>query len=247
MAASTHSTDLERGSTQYWFILDASQTGLDITGDMTLMTWLKPESQPAADQPNSIYSKYLPLGNQRAIWLYYQDSAGTKRLNLNISADGSAVTTKTLDTTLSNATWYHFAMVYTAAAGTADFYTDGASIGQMTGLPTSIFNSTASARIGGEPEADGFTWDGLFDDYMIFNAALTEAQIDTYLADECGWTPLASLQARWLFNNNADDETANNNDLTASVSSPTFTTDVAYTCSTGSAQAGFLSLCGVGN
>src|SRR3990167_4613240 len=226
---STHSTDLERTSNQYWSINDAAQTGLDITGDMTMMGYFKPEAQPANEQPFSIYSKYLGTGNQRALWVYWRISGGVTNFSWNQSSDGSAVTTKNLDQAFTNGTWYHVAFVYTAATGVVEVFVDGTSVGTMTALPTSIFNSSAAARIGGEPDADGFKWDGLLDDYMIFNAVLTEAQIDTYISDECDWTPLASLQARWLFDNDGLDDTANNNDLTNN-NSATFSTDKAYTC-----------------
>ena len=43
-SANTHSTDLESGSSQYWSITDASQTGLDITGDFSIEGWVKLES-----------------------------------------------------------------------------------------------------------------------------------------------------------------------------------------------------------
>jgi hypothetical protein len=37
----THSLDLELSSSQYAYITDANQTGLDITGDFTIEAWIK--------------------------------------------------------------------------------------------------------------------------------------------------------------------------------------------------------------
>jgi len=42
--AASASIDLERSSSQYLSITDASQTGLDFTGDFTIEGWVKLES-----------------------------------------------------------------------------------------------------------------------------------------------------------------------------------------------------------
>ena len=55
--ANSHSLDLESSSSQYASITDASQTGLDITGDLTIELWAKFESLPS-EYNYSIVSKW---------------------------------------------------------------------------------------------------------------------------------------------------------------------------------------------
>ena len=49
LGANTHSIDLESGSSQYLSIADVSQTGLDITGDMTIACAVRVESLPGQE------------------------------------------------------------------------------------------------------------------------------------------------------------------------------------------------------
>ena len=45
--ANTYSLDLELTSSQYAYIADGDQTGLDITGDFTYEMWIKLEQLPS--------------------------------------------------------------------------------------------------------------------------------------------------------------------------------------------------------
>jgi hypothetical protein len=188
-------------------ITDASQTGLDITGDMTIECWFNVDS----------FSGNEPL--------VAKDSAVSRGYNLFVASgsvgfivNGTQKTVKVDSWTTG--VWYHVALTYDASAGTANVYVMGKQVGQMTSLPTSIPNSSADFIIGEDGFASGFT--GLIDDVRIYNDIRTASEInDNFQAEISGST--GNLQGYWKLNNDYTDETSNGNDLSAT-GSPAFVT-----------------------
>lgn len=230
----TNSTDLERDTPDYWSITDASQTGLDITGNLTIEMWVKVESAPAASAIYIMVSKIEGLDTDRQYQLQYSaDAVGVKRLQFQNSADGQTVTTGTINYDLGTATWVHVAVVYTASAGQMELFINGASQGTATGLDTSIANTAAPFRIGAGLHS-GTTppfrpFDGIIDDVRMWASARTASQISANYQCELNASQIAdtNLKGYWKFNGDALDETTNNNDLTSN-GSPTSSTDVPF-------------------
>ena len=127
----TKSLDLEAGSSQYATIADASQTGLDITGNLTIETWVKIESAPGTYM---IAAKWNGGGAQRSYKWFYNGSG----LNFQWTPDNTSVNAVTVATDLGTGTWKHVAVVFTAATATAEFFVDGVSIGSGADTATSI-------------------------------------------------------------------------------------------------------------
>jgi len=127
----SHSADFEAGSTQWLEIEDANQTGLDITGDMTIETWVNVETAPSSSAM-VILAKWSSGAGQRSYLLRYIESSGLK-LEFNVSANGSATSQATVATDLGTGTWHHVAVSYDASAGTCEFYVDGQNIGSGSG------------------------------------------------------------------------------------------------------------------
>lgn len=218
--AQTHSLDLERSSSQYASIADGSQTGLDITGDMTIEAWIKKESNNARE---AIVSKFVDTGTQRSYMFSYLDTGGGS-LELGVSSSGAALTQVTATFAFATGTWYHVAVTYNAAAGTCIFYVNGRNVGTGSSLPTSIKNDAAPFVIGAYDTTAtpaGF-FDGLIKDVRVFNDIRTQAEVVADAHTEA--VSDANLAAEWNFNNNYTDNTANNNDLSGS-GTPTFSTD----------------------
>src|SRR6478735_707277 len=83
------------GSSGYLSITNASQTGLNITQDMTISCWYKPTDLISTGR--IILSKFNYNGtNQRAYQLYYTNSSGY-RIILGLSPDGSADSSASFD------------------------------------------------------------------------------------------------------------------------------------------------------
>lgn len=221
----THSTDLELSSSQYWSHTDNASLGP--TGNMTISMWVKLESAPALNTQMALISKDAA---QRSYYIVYEDSAGTKLFRMANSADGSNVQSGTLNQTLTTATWYHLGFIYTASAGTCDVYKNGSSIGQITGLFTSIFDGNAPFNVGAIN--GGTFFDGLVADVRLWSRALTSGNMTSLYSAPGTFSNGANLEGWWFLNNTLDssaahDNSANDNDLTNN-GTATFSTTVPY-------------------
>src|SRR3990172_1052049 len=100
--ANTKSLDLELSSSQYASIADASQTGLDITGDISVVAWIDLEELPStATTDFTIIGKWTSASGKRS-YLFWIES-GDDKLYFRYSDDGeftSAVTTLVSTTAL---------------------------------------------------------------------------------------------------------------------------------------------------
>jgi hypothetical protein len=228
--ANTYSTDLEKSSSQFWSITDAAQTGLDITGDITLEAWVKIESDPGTsgdDAFRAIISKYRGNNDNRSYAFRYWNNSGTKKLTFASSNNGVALQELSVNYTASTATWIHLAISYDASESTAKFYVNGSQQGtDQVGTQTSIFNGTARFCVGAlDVEEQWF--DGLIDEARVWSDVRTEEEIAANYNKELVGDE-ANLVGYWKFNNDGLDETSNNNDLTNNASA-TFSADVPFT------------------
>ncbi|MBI4160711.1 MAG: LamG domain-containing protein [Candidatus Yanofskybacteria bacterium] len=222
-ASNTYSVDLELGSSQYLSHTDTSV--FDITGDMTIEAWVKLETAQSATV-QTIVSKYLSAGNQRGYTAQVDKSGSNFRVKFIISNDGTSGYQRTINYELVVGTWYHVALVYTAASQQVEFFVNGVSQGTGSGdtLPTSIYNNTAPFYVGAYQSGDLSEWDGLIDEVRIWNVARTSTQIaNNYNIELVGNE--SGLQGYWKLNNNLNDETVNGNNLTNN-NSAIFSTDV---------------------
>ena len=204
---STYSIDLEKDSSQYLSITDANQTGLDITGDLTIEAWVKFETAGTNQLP--IISKWNADNNRSYYFDYYNNT-----LRLGLSDDGTSVINQTVSWTPSIGVWYHLAVSYDLSAGSSKFYVDGSQQGStQTGGKTSIFNSNADFIIGRAATTSGQYFDGKIDDVRIWNDIRTATEIKENNKRELTGSE-SNLQGYWKFENSLSDETSNNNDLT---------------------------------
>lgn len=185
------------GSTQRFSIADASQTGLDITGDNTICYGINFDTYVGS-------TAYAPVGKINF------GSAGNTRAygsQINITgsntfdfeqADGTGNVRKGVAWTPSTGTYYYLCNVYTAAAGTVDYYIDAVAQTQQTGFKTSSNNSSDPFFVGAALDgASGFGWvDGYMDELAVWSRALSSAEI-TQLYNGGAWCqyPFASCAA----------------------------------------------------
>ncbi len=130
------------GSTAY---VDAgSGSSLQITNNLTLSAWIKLTS-------NSTTQDIIARNGSSGSYNYrlYINSSG--QLVMEVSSDGTAVTTATGATTLSIGTWYHVAGVYVPSTSIT-VYVNGVQDGQnTTSIPSSINNTSSVAlKLGAE-------------------------------------------------------------------------------------------------
>lgn len=161
--------DFELDNTESLSRSDASQTGLDITGDMTFSTWVKLETVLSSPEALTFGSKFDTVGNQRGYIFRTENLSGTNYLSSVISDDGTdpGNTVERVTWSPSSSTWYHVGMSYDASAGEVAFFVNGQQHGSIqTGAKQSIYNNSASFRLG-TWDALANMYDGLMDEFRI--------------------------------------------------------------------------------
>jgi len=227
----THSTDLERDSSQAWS--DADNASLSITGDLTATFYAQFESDPGGGV--SVIAKWRYSGaSHRSYDIGFLLGSANNPMNMVVSDDGTGNSSASVDYAgFETGAWHHFGYVYDASAGTVDFYVDGSVLGtQQSGMKTSIDDNGSTFCIGvlcGDNSPTDTPMDGDIDDVRIWSRELTSTEISDLFADPCNFDNGSNLEGEWHFDNDGLDETANNNNLT-SENSAGFTTDFAYTC-----------------
>lgn len=227
--ANTHSLDLEASSSQYAYIEDASQTGLDLSGDFTIEFWVKFESFPTAGTYSSLVGK-LGQASGFSYGLQHFNNSGTIQISAFACASDVAIDQVTATYSFSTGIWYHVAVTCDISNATAtefEFYKDGVSLGNgsinTSATVNSLQNTSTEFAIG--RRAGYTTLDGLIDEVRVWSVIRTDEQINAYKRRDV--TGQSGLVAYWKLNNSALDETSNNNDLT--VSGGTYSTTVPFT------------------
>lgn len=221
----THTTDLTAASSQYWSITDASQTGLDITGDLTFAGWINKDT----DVTVTLGGKFSSSGGKKGYRItHFGGALDFWRFDIDTAADGA---TGEFSQEITDDTWHHIAVVYDASASDTLWYLDGAFQETDDHSVTAISDNTGEFQIGSNPSDGNDThWDGLIDDVRIWSRTLSSAEITSLHGDPCNFNNGSSLQGQWILNNDGLDETANDNDLTNNNTATFQTTDLPYTC-----------------
>lgn len=236
----SHSIDLELSSSQYLQITDASQTGLDFTGDFTIEAWVKLEQLPStAGSEFAIIGKWK-YGAATARCYSFSISANTGNpIYGTFSYDGNYVNGATRfqsdADTLTNddvGVWVHLAMVADVSEANIKIYKNGVDVtnNSVQTLATSVYDSSsADFQIGAHSNNGTPTlfFDGLIDEVRVWNDVRTPTEIANNYNIELAGTE-SNLVAYWKLDNNALDETSNNNDLTL-YNSPSYSTSTPPT------------------
>lgn len=169
--------DFERSNSEYLTIADASQTGLDITGDISFATWFKPESQPPSGNAYMLASKWV--SGSGAYNFSYFNVGGTPRLAMQLfdSTDPANNINYFIAQTLSDATWYHLVWVFDIDTDTVTVYVNGSSIGTVSTAIGTINNSSGQFTLGQYQLDPGYYTDGVMDVAEIYNRELTSAEV----------------------------------------------------------------------
>ena len=163
------------GSYDRLTITDASQSGLDITGDIALSAWVKPESEPGNSIQYHIAGKWFTT-NSRSYIFRYEKVSGVLYLTFTPSPDGADAENLRVLVDLGTGTWKHIVMSWKASTKTLTVYVNGASVGTAVGSFNSIFSSTSIFYIGGESVGQNI-FDGMIDEVGIWSRELTSTEV----------------------------------------------------------------------
>lgn len=165
------------GSTQ-GLVSGSGITSLQITGDVTVATWLKANSFDISDAIVLMRGETDDESNNQNFSIETSDGAagGANDIFYEHESGAGVNTERTWDTNLATGRWYHVAIVRDATAKTVSLYLDGAlfSTQSYTSAPTGgtvgilhVAQSTSASRY----------FDGKLDDIRVYNYALSAAQI----------------------------------------------------------------------
>lgn len=226
--ANTHSANFVSASSQSLSILDSSQTGLDIVGDITIEAWVKPSIGTtyaiAGKWNNADYNNayYLQLANTGKFNFYYSDTGVWTSHNTGLYF--------TYDFTSLSNTWFHVAVAVDVDAKTGYLYLNGSLVETLTnssGYATSIYNSPVRFEIGAAATNSTARYNGKMDEVRVWNDIRTAQEIaDNYNTELTGSE--SNLQGYWKLNNSLLDSSPNGNNLTNN-NGVTFTTDIPFT------------------
>lgn len=167
-----NAADFELANSEYLSITDGSQTGLDLSGDLSFAFWFNFESIPAFGIQEFI-SKWD--SGQRAYQFYYSDSPGLIKFLLNSTTPTEDQYTFSWEP--STATWYYLILTWDASASEAKFYVNNTQQGgTQTGTETNIRNTTSAFNLGHRSSGSGYV-DGLMDEMGIWSKVLTTDEI----------------------------------------------------------------------
>jgi hypothetical protein len=165
------------GTAQYLSISDASQSGLDITGDISVHAWLKPESAPGTDIQYQVVNKFLAAGDQRSYAFRYEDASGTKKLTMQVGT-GASSENLSVNQNLGTGTFHDVVWTWKASNSTLTVYVDGSSIGTDVGSYTSLFSGTAPFIVGDSANLDVMNnFDGIIDEVGVWSRVLTSTEV----------------------------------------------------------------------
>ncbi len=221
--------DFERGSSQFFSITDAAQTGLDITGDISFSVWVKFETIEAS----TIIAKFGDNGAPGDA--AYRLIAGDGGLHLSVTnSAGTTAYGSWPSLGLSTGTWYHLVATWKASTSKANLYiNDAAQAEKTTTGVTDIRNTTNNFNLGiSNYPADANYMDGVLDEVGIWNRVLTQGDVNGLynsgsgleygLGIELGTTTIQNLSYTY-------DANSNITNITNSASSTATTTiDYAY-------------------
>lgn len=178
--------NFESTNTESLSITDASQTGLDLTGDFSVGAWINLESQ---DANTTIIGKYVNSSNGN----YLFRASSTAGLGLSL-VQGTTVTNGWVTWSPSLSTWYFVVATYDQSAGTVDYYIDGSFLAQATSMPTgTLQNASAAFYLGAFGTGSSGNFDGLMEQAFVANKLLSSTEISDMYSSGSGvtWADLA--------------------------------------------------------
>jgi len=157
------------GNSECLTIADGSQNGLDITGEITISAWIKPDTI----DDRAIVAKHYWSGNQMAYSLVLASS----KLRFNLSPDGSSETPLNSTDNISTAAFSHIVATLNQSDDKMRIYINGSLNCTPASYTGNIHNSSAEFAIGIANNRASSKYDGLIDEVIIWDTCLTAGEV----------------------------------------------------------------------
>jgi hypothetical protein len=208
----TQCTDLESSSSQFW--QKTSPTGLSFTDDFTCEAWIKLESYTGSAQ--AIVTRF----NGSSGFQFLVLSDGTIRLQ-GSNNGASNISNVSSYQSIPLGCWVHVAAKldmssFTYSNTTSQIYIDGVEVPGVVARggtnPTSLVQA-GNLEVGSQNGGNSY-FDGKISDVRVWSTLRTTTQIRDNMCQQLVGNE-TNLVAYFKFNGNANDSTANANNLTA--------------------------------
>ncbi len=152
------------------YITVGNPAAAQITSDLTISAWVNLTTNNAV---HDLVAKRGASGQYG--YRLFTDASGHP--TLEVSSDGTVLTTTSSSTILSTGAWYQLVGVY-SAGNSLTLYVNSVQNNQNTiSIPSSIKNSSANLEIGSENGGGINVLNGILDDVKIYPYALTSSEV----------------------------------------------------------------------
>lgn len=180
----SNAVDFVSGETDYLYILDGSQTGYDITGDISISFWYKPTSFPSAGSAHSFFTKWSTSGGAQSYLFALTNNGGNKRFMVQYTNSGTygsapygnAQITDSAEG-LSTGNWYHVVMIFKPSIGSLQAYVDNVDKGTNTTTAMALYSGSGDVRVGYDAGYGPFKLDAVIDHLSIYARELTATEV----------------------------------------------------------------------
>lgn len=207
-------------------------------GDITLSAWIYLSTQPATDERYIIVQQQD--GNSKtSYYTLYNDESSNNYLKCTRETLWVGGVTISYDITLDTETWYNVVCSYNSS--NIELFLNGESVAGPTSASGSGSNQGADGFAIGDSDSssgniftlneitggDGYGFNGLIDNVIVYNTALTGTDLTNLYDLPC--EPTAGWVAMYELEENGNDETGNYN-LDQSIGTPSYSSTVFDTC-----------------
>jgi hypothetical protein len=182
----SNGADFELSNSERLSIADASQTGLDLSGDFSFSFWLSLEQLPSTAA--SVFRFFdKQVGGTTRSYTILSNNNVSNGIEVEVYGDGTTsnrrIGTSPVNTFSAGdvGVFRHIVCTFTLSGGTVRIYKDAVSQTITTnnaGSVASIFNSANAFAIGGRSDgAAGNFVDGIIDEVGVWNRVLTSDEV----------------------------------------------------------------------
>lgn len=165
-------TDLESGTSDFWSIANALQSGLGITGAFSISAWIKLETVGSS----TIVGKFSDATGES--YLFYVTSDGKLRLLVSVSGTDSDERFKTSSGSLSTGVWVHVVATFDPSASMKLYINGTEDTGTQSGsVPASFASNTQPVTVGANSGGTPRYFDGMIDEVGIWSRALSSGEV----------------------------------------------------------------------
>jgi hypothetical protein len=174
--------DFESDNSEYLWISNGAQSGLDITGSLTLVGWMRPES---LERWQVLAAKYEFGVSNRG---YRLDLRPGDKVGFVVSPNGSISEDYRLEASAPSPmqvdSWYQVAGVFDADQRTLSVYLDGDLVATRSVAYDRVNDSPAPFMLGANMQSGSVVqhFDGLLDEWRVYTRALSQAEIEALMS-----------------------------------------------------------------